>query len=189
MERAAQWVHLKSLRNDNRQWCRLINGPATHVRKETNSVKPPATELSDPASTATPGEVAPRPAASNCPFHQGGDAGCADVAPESAFPAIASSFVALSKFVVANDKIAEVKAAFRARPHLVDGQPGFVRMEVFSPLDRPQEIWLVTYWTDAASFKRWHHSHLYHESHKGIPRGLKLVPGEQEIRHFEHVSS
>jgi heme oxygenase (mycobilin-producing) len=62
--------------------------------------------------------------------------------------AAACTFVSLSKFVIANDKIAEVKEAFRRRPHLVDEQPGFVRMEVFSPLDRPEEIWLVTYWTD-----------------------------------------
>lgn len=31
----------------------------------------------------------------------------------------------------------------------------------------------------------WHHSHLYHESHKGIPKGLKRVPGETQIRRFE----
>jgi len=148
-----------------------------------------ATEMADPASTSTPSEASPRPGASHCPFHQDSDVGCADVGPHSTTAATVSTFVALSKFVIANDKTAEVKAAFRARPHLVDGQPGFVRMEVFSPLDRPQEIWLVTYWTDAVSFERWHHSHLYHESHKGIPKGLKLVPGEQKIRHFEHVSS
>jgi len=104
-------------------------------------------------------------------------------------PVVAVTFVALSKFVIANDMTAEVKEAFRQRPHLVDDQPGFVRMEVLSPVERPQEIWLITFWTDAASFKIWHHSHLYHQSHKGIPKGLKLVPGEQEIRHFEHVSS
>jgi heme oxygenase (mycobilin-producing) len=128
-------------------------------------------------------------AASGCPFHPGtGPARDAFVQNRTdARPA--SMFVALSKFVIANDKTAEVKEAFRQRPHLVDGQPGYVRMEVFSPLDRPEEIWLVTYWTDAESFKRWHHSHLYHESHKGIPKGLKLVPGEQEIRHFEHICS
>ncbi|MDP1534720.1 MAG: antibiotic biosynthesis monooxygenase [Rubrivivax sp.] len=103
--------------------------------------------------------------------------------------AAGSHFVALSKFVIANDKTAEVKEAFRRRPHKVDDQHGFVRMEVFSPLDRPQEIWLVTYWTDAASFKHWHHGTHYRESHKGIPKGLKLVRGETEIRHFEHVCS
>ena len=101
----------------------------------------------------------------------------------------AAPFVSLSKFVIANDKTVEVKEAFRQRPHLVDGQPGFLSMEVLSPLDRPEEIWLVTHWTDAESFKLWHRSHLYQDSHQGIPKELKLVPGETEIRHFEHICS
>lgn len=96
-------------------------------------------------------------------------------------------FVAVSKFVVANGMVEEVKQAFRNRPHLVDGAAGFVRMEVLSPLDRPEEIHLVTYWSDAESFRAWHHSHLYHDSHKGIPKGLKVVPGETKIREFERV--
>lgn len=95
--------------------------------------------------------------------------------------------VVRSKFVIANDMGAEVRAAFRARPHLVDDAPGFVRMEVLSPVDRPDEIWLMTYWTDRASFTAWHHSHLYRDSHAGIPRGLKLVRGETEIRELEFV--
>jgi heme oxygenase (mycobilin-producing) len=99
----------------------------------------------------------------------------------------AAPFVALSKFIVANDKTVEVKEAFRHRPHLVDGKPGFLRMEVLSPLDRPEEIWVVTYWTDAESFKLWHHSHLYQQAHKCIPKGLKVVAGETEIRQFEQI--
>ncbi len=98
-------------------------------------------------------------------------------------------FVALSKFVVANGMTAEVKAAFRNRPHLVDGVPGYLRMDVLSPCERPEELWLITFWTDEAGFRAWHHSHLYHGSHAGIPRGLKLVPGETQIRSFEHVAS
>jgi len=100
-----------------------------------------------------------------------------------------ATLVVLSKFVIANGMAAEVKAAFRERPHFVDGAPGFVRMEVLSPLERQEEIWLITYWTDAESFEAWHHGHQYKESHRGIPRGLKLVPGETEIRRFEHVCS
>ena len=119
-----------------------------------------------------------------CPFNHAGGTDAAAIPRGSA-----STFGALSQFVIANDKTAEVKAAFRQRQHLVDAQPGFVRLEVFSPLDRPQEIWLVTYWTDAERFHAWHHSHLYHESHQGIPEGLKLVPGETRIHHFEHVAS
>lgn len=97
--------------------------------------------------------------------------------------------MALSRFAIANGMTAQVKAAFLARPHLVDGAPGFRRMEVISPMDRLEEIWLLTFWTDEASFTTWHRSHLYRDSHKGIPKGLKLVPGETEIRHFEHVAS
>ena len=82
---------------------------------------------------------------------------------------------------------AEVKRAFVGRPHLVDDAPGFLGMEVLSPADCPEEIWLLTRWADEPSYRAWHASHEYHESHKGIPRGLKLVPGATSIRLFERV--
>lgn len=91
--------------------------------------------------------------------------------------------------MVANGMASEVKTAFRNRPHLVDDAPGYLRMEVISPCDRPEELWLITVWTDEASFTAWHHSHLYRGAHAGIPKGLKLVPGETEIRKFEYVAS
>jgi heme-degrading monooxygenase HmoA len=100
-----------------------------------------------------------------------------------------AGFVALSRFVVANGMTEEVKRAFVERPHLVDDAPGYVRMDVLSPLDSPDEIWLVTYWVDEQSFRTWHHSHTYRESHAAIPKGLKLVPRSAELRYFEHVSS
>src|SRR4051795_8916351 len=46
----------------------------------------------------------------------------------------------LSKFVVANDTTDKVKEAFLNRPHSVDQFPGFVRLEVLSPYDSPNEI-------------------------------------------------
>ena len=101
---------------------------------------------------------------------------------------VVGGFVALSKFVVANHLTPEVKRAFAARQHLVDQAPGFRRMEVLSPAERPEEIWLMTFWADQQSFQSWHRSHMYHESHKGIPKGLKLVPSETELRFFEHVA-
>ena len=134
-------------------------------------------------------EVPSPPVARRCPLHDAIESIPSAVTSRPAAVKGVGTFVSLSKFVIANDEIAEVKEAFRRRPHLVDEQPGFVRMEVFSPLDRPEEIWLVTYWTDAERFKLWHHSHLYQQSHKGIPKDLKLVPGETEIRHFEHICS
>jgi heme oxygenase (mycobilin-producing) len=95
----------------------------------------------------------------------------------------------LSRFVVANDMDAEVKRAFILRPHLVDGAAGFVRMDVLSPEDMPNEIWLLTYWADIASYRTWHKSHAYHESHAGIPKGLKLVPGSAALRIFNLIAS
>lgn len=94
-------------------------------------------------------------------------------------------FVALSRFTIANDMAAEVREAFLARPHLVDTEPGFLGMQVMSPVDNPAEIWLVTRWTDEASYRIWHKGHSYHASHGGIPKGLKLVPGSVEIRFFD----
>ena len=98
-------------------------------------------------------------------------------------------FVVLSQFTVANHMAEEVKQAFRNRAGLVDHEPGFIKLEVISPFDDPNEIWLITYWTDEGSYQTWHRSHKYHDSHKGIPKGLKLVPGSPGVRFFEHISS
>ncbi len=100
-----------------------------------------------------------------------------------------SHFVALSRFTIANDTTELVKQAFRDRPHLVDSADGFLRMDVISPVDAPNEIWLMTYWRDEASFRSWHKSHEFHDSHRGIPKGLKLVPKSAEMRYFELVTS
>jgi heme-degrading monooxygenase HmoA len=61
-------------------------------------------------------------------------------------------FIALSRFTVANGMTDRMKEAFRRRPHLVDGVAGFVRLDVLGPQDTPDEIWLLTYWEDEASF-------------------------------------
>lgn len=100
-----------------------------------------------------------------------------------------AGYVAYSRFVVANGMNEEVRQAFRNRPGLVDGAPGFLRMEVISPLDRPEEFWLITFWKDEVSFRTWHRGHAYSESHAGIPKGLKLARGETVVKGFEHVTS
>jgi len=98
-------------------------------------------------------------------------------------------FCALSSFTIANDIAVPVKDAFRNRPHTVEQAPGFIKLDVISPENNPQEIWLLTYWADRASFEEWHKSHLYRESHVGIPKGLKLVPKSAKVTYFEHVAS
>jgi heme oxygenase (mycobilin-producing) len=98
-------------------------------------------------------------------------------------------FVAHSRFTVANQMIEEVKQAFRNRPRLVDQVPGFVRLDVISPVENPAEIWLITYWDDEESFTNWRRSHRFRESHTGIPKGLKLVPKSVRVHRFEHVTA
>jgi heme oxygenase (mycobilin-producing) len=114
-----------------------------------------------------------------------GDAGEADARS----PQARAGFVALSQFTIANDMVAEVRQAFLDRPHLVDHAPGFLRLEVFAPVEAADEIWLLTYWTNEASFRAWHRSHEYRESHGQIPKGLKLVPRSARLRFFEHICS
>ena len=56
-------------------------------------------------------------------------------------------------------------------------------------LDAPDEIWLITYWRDEPSYRTWHRSHHYRDAHKGIPKGVKLVPKSATVRFFDHVCS
>jgi heme oxygenase (mycobilin-producing) len=100
----------------------------------------------------------------------------------------AATFLALSKFKVGNGRQDDVLEAFLRRPHLVDEAEGFVRMDVVSPTADDAEFWLLTWWQDEESFRRWHHSHLYRDSHAGIPKGLKLVPEATELLTFRYIT-
>ena len=112
-----------------------------------------------------------------------------DGAEEGFMTGAKSKFVAMSRFRIANGMAAAVHEAFRNRPHLADEAPGFIRMDVISTKGCPEEIRLITFWTDEESYRVWHRSHVYHESHAGIPKGLKLVPGSVAIEFFEHITS
>jgi len=98
-----------------------------------------------------------------------------------------ASSAALCRFVVASGIEAELKAAFRECPNLVDRAAGFVCREVPCPLERPQEICLPTHWRHASGRRAWHHGHADRDSHRGIPKGLKLVDRDTTIREFDAV--
>lgn len=99
------------------------------------------------------------------------------------------SYVSISRFRVRNGMESEVADAFRARPHRVDEAPGFIRMDVLSPAEDAAEFWLVTYWTDEESFRAWHRSHEFRDSHSYIPKGLKLDAAATQLRGFNYVAS
>jgi heme oxygenase (mycobilin-producing) len=98
-------------------------------------------------------------------------------------------FVAMSRFHIKNGMASAVHEAFRDRPHLADEALGFIRMDVISAIGCPEDIRLITFWTDEESYRAWHHSHAYQESHAGIPKGLKLVRGSVAIEFFDHITS
>jgi heme-degrading monooxygenase HmoA len=89
---------------------------------------------------------------------------------------------------VANGMDQEVRAAFVARPHLVDQAEGFLRMVVLQGDNDPSEFCLVTFWRDAACFDRWFRSDAHRASHVGIPKGLKVVPGSVEVKRLQVVT-
>jgi heme-degrading monooxygenase HmoA len=93
-------------------------------------------------------------------------------------------FAVISKFTIDNkdNMTASVRNAYRERPHLVENAAGFV-------LQNPDEIWLITYWTDQTSFQEWYRTHLYKEAHANVPAGLKLISDRTEMLFFEHISS
>ena len=94
-----------------------------------------------------------------------------------------------SRFRIANGMAAAVHEAFRNRPRLADEAPDFIRIDVFSTKGCPEEIRLINFWTDEESYRASHHSHVYHDSHAGIPKGLKLVLGSIAIEFFDHITS
>lgn len=98
-------------------------------------------------------------------------------------------FIVLRKFVIANDMIEAVKTAFRNRSHQVENAIGFIRLEVISPCEKPQEIWLMTYWQDKHSYEQWHQNCQAGQRQLNIPKGLKLLPEETELRFFDYICS
>lgn len=82
--------------------------------------------------------------------------------------------LALSRFRITNQREADVVRAFHDRPRLVEQAPGFLGMEVYSQAEDPASFFLITRWTDVASFETWHKSEAHQKSHQQIPRGLKI---------------
>ena len=84
--------------------------------------------------------------------------------------------VVLSRFRVANGRQQDVQTAFTRRPHLVDTAPGFLGLETFVDDKDDAVFYLLTRWSDVESYHGWHRSASHRESHKLIPKGLKLDP-------------
>jgi len=97
--------------------------------------------------------------------------------------------LALSRFRVANSMEEQVRAAFIDRPGLVDSALGFLGMETFTDKSDPTIFYLVTRWSDQESFHAWHRSKEHHESHRFIPKGLKLDSSYTQVIELERIGS
>jgi heme-degrading monooxygenase HmoA len=95
--------------------------------------------------------------------------------------------VVLSRFRVANGMQQDVRHAFLSRPGLVDDAHGFLGLEVFTDSCDPAVFYLFTRWTDAESYRTWHRSEQHHESHRGIPKGLKLEASFTQVLVLEPI--
>lgn len=80
----------------------------------------------------------------------------------------------ISRFRVSNGLKEEVRQAFINRPGLVEKAPGFCGLEVLTDVSDSAVFMLLTRWTDQESYQSWHRSNAHHQSHKFIPKGLKL---------------
>ena len=96
--------------------------------------------------------------------------------------------VVLSRFRIANSLEAEVTQAFRHRPHLVDEAPGFLGLETFVEEQDECMFHLLTRWTDFESYRRWHTSASHRDSHKHMPKGLKLDAAFTQVLYLKKVS-
>lgn len=97
--------------------------------------------------------------------------------------------LAVSRFRVANGKEAEVVDAFLNRPRLVDAWPGFLGMETFTDTKDATVFYLVTRWTDHASFREWHASPAHRESHEWMPKGLRLDPAYTKVVELDRLTA
>jgi two-component system NtrC family sensor kinase len=96
--------------------------------------------------------------------------------------------LAVSRFRVLDGREGAIREAFAGRPHLVDGERGFLGMEVFTNRKDPALFYLVTRWTDPGSFQDWHAGPRHHASHQGMPRPLRLDPAFTELLELERIA-
>ena len=94
----------------------------------------------------------------------------------------------VSRFKVEGAWEGAVRQAFLDRPRLADHSPGFLGMEVFTDAVDPALFYLVTRWTDQASFDAWHESDAHRLSHQYMPKGMKLVAGFTQVSRLERLS-
>jgi diguanylate cyclase (GGDEF)-like protein len=80
----------------------------------------------------------------------------------------------ISRFRVREGLEDEVRDAFESRPRLVEKAAGFRGYDILVDADDPTVFLLLTRWSDEESFRAWERGATHLQSHKMIPKELKL---------------
>jgi heme oxygenase (mycobilin-producing) len=93
-------------------------------------------------------------------------------------------YVSVSRLRVAEERVDELVAAFRARAGLVDGFEGFVDLQVWRSDRDPGEVLMVSRWADREHFKTYMKSQEHRFSHDRIDPELKDAIRLERLEHL-----
>ena len=93
-------------------------------------------------------------------------------------------YVSMSRLRVAASESGALVDAFRRRAHLVDDAPGFIDLEVWRSDRDPEEVLMVSRWTDRASFTAYMRSEQHRVSHDRIPPELQAAIKLERLEHL-----
>jgi heme oxygenase (mycobilin-producing) len=93
-------------------------------------------------------------------------------------------YVSMSRLRVAASESGALVDAFRRRAHLVDDAPGFVDLEVWRSDRDPEEVLMVSRWTDRASFTAYMRSEEHKVSHARIDPALQAAIRLERLEHL-----
>jgi len=93
-------------------------------------------------------------------------------------------YVSMSRLRVAASESGALVEAFRARAHLVDDAHGFVDLEVWRSDRDPEEILMVSRWTDRAAFTAYMRSEEHKVSHARIDPALQAAIRLERLEHL-----
>jgi heme oxygenase (mycobilin-producing) len=85
-----------------------------------------------------------------------------------------SGVLALSRVSFPDERLGDLfVSALERRSHLVDGFPGFRRLEILSPAKAGGDWMLATWWESRDDLRRWLRSVEHRETHERTPDALR----------------
>jgi len=93
-------------------------------------------------------------------------------------------YVSLSQLRISADRAPELIDAFRHRAGLVEGNDGFIDLQVWQSEQDSGEIIMVSRWQNRASFKAYMKSADHRTSHERIDPSLQSAIELQALRHM-----